>query len=885
MLLTFTMLVVLLVLGCSQGVPTSPDNSTPEVFSHSASESGHHQIWGIFTITMQDVYDTEGNLVDVELDIFPNRTANMHVPVTQWLEPPACGGPGCVKIIPDNLEIGDPYSEITATVQLTNPTVLTGYDVRGIIYPSFDEARLETLDGVAMHDGLTTLWNENGVEDANPYKAFNKETLFRPFGPMATYGTSYIFLKHNTYKLFNMTYIVEASWDPNPDEANAKEAVGCYIAPIDGPIHPNGSNVMILALLTDWQDDIPEGGVTLDLSEFGEPTPQPMVKFAEDLVNHTTTWQYLLTQGGGNPAGLRRIWLYVDDPVETVDYIYNFTVECTYDAEPPVWKIPGQEGIYDHISGPFYVWLFFYEAWDVSTPYQYVFWGNDVPSPFEGSSLKVVTSDNYEGYTAFGSAAAPDNEERVYGIELIDAQGWDTHDDDLYYACTRYSANARWSFIKDQPPGSDGILGAPAIGDVNGDGQDDIVVGARNHKVYVYNGNGTGTQDVTIWEYETGAEIQCTPALVDLNDDGKQDVVVASDDDNVYALSGATGLPLWTYDAGDGFLMHGSPAIGYLNGDDVPDVVIGTGIGKMLALNGAGPPGDPESIVLWDFEADGGIAGTPGLADVTGDGIVDVCFGSYDQKVHMLNGATGEEIWFYYVGPGMNNIDCSPVMVDINGDDVADCVIGARDGEGETKGAIFAINGVNGNDIWYYGDIWGNSRRGPAPAQIDGDGIWDFIVTAYQTEQFSIYAISGATGEMIYKRLGPDIDPDTPFNYSSPIIGDFTGDGHLNVIYGRMDGYIDMVNAGDLDYPGEFAGRNLHKMQVSSGTKQEIYGTPAMADIDNDGEWELIACNMRGYTYVLDMHAPIPVDISMRCWTQHSGNRWNTGAPEFEPPK
>jgi hypothetical protein len=238
----------------------------------------------------------------------------------------------------------------------------------------------------------------------------------------------------------------------------------------------------------------------------------------------------------------------------------------------------------------------------------------------------------------------------------------------------------------------------------------------------------------------------------------------------------------------------------------------------------------------------------------------------------------------------MNNIDCSPALVDVNNDTVPDCIIGFRDNIGDTKSAVVALDGTNGeNELWYNGDIWGNARRTPTPiGDINGDTVCDFVVTAYQTEVHSIYCLSGADGSILYTRLY-GVGPDLVTNYSSPIVGDFTGDGHLNALYGRMNGYCDLVNAADLTHPspyeGGWGGWLLLSMQISASTKKELYATPAMGDTDGDGEWELVCCDMRGYTYIVDMHAPLPDDISMRAWTQHQGNRWNTGTPGFEPPQ
>ncbi len=875
--LTMSVLVVALIaLGCSEGSPVLPQTGTTDIQPGSTGQPVSHHLMGAFNITMMDVEDEYGNLVDVEFDVEPLRIGQIHVDVTVFTKPPYCAGSGCMRIVADGVEPGPVYTTIIATVFLTNPTrAVSGYDVRGIIQPPEGEVVLEYADG------LTALWSDDAPVpgDFYPYKAFAKDVEMREFGPQTEQAAGYRFRKKNSYKLVNMLYKIDVSFP-----SNANEPVGCYVPPLTGGIHPEGSNAYILAVITDWQNDLEEDAVTITLDPmFGVGSAQQMEMISSDPVNHITTWQYHLTYGAGYPEGDRTMRIIARDPVEVdFPYAYDFTVRCTYDDDPPDWKNPDQKGIYDHIAGPDLLYLFFHEADDTSLPLEYIFHGSDWPDAFtEDNQLRVITSDQYVGYTAFGPIASPPNVLRWFGINLKDAQGnYDIYEDIMDYSCTRYSVEARWSLLKGQNPGRDGIFGSPTIGDVNGDGMDDIVVGTKDYHVYVFEGDGTGTFDTTLWEYETGAGIECTPALADLNGDNKLDVVFASDDVNVYAISGAStggvGQELWVYDAGDQFLMHSSPAIAQFN-SGAYDVVIGTGDAGLIALNGE------DGSEIWTFPC-GGIAGTPAVADVNGDDVADVCVGSYDTWIYMVDGASGGEIWSYYMGPGFYNVDCPPVLVNVNADPAPDCIIGARDNVGETTGVVLALDGRTGDEIWTQGEIWGNPRRQVAPVRINDDDIFDFIVTAWQTENFSVYALDGATGAFIYKKIfDPTIDPTEPFNYTAPVIGDFTGDGHLNAIYGREDGYCDLICIADLDLPGE-EWRALRFMQVSSGTKKEINGTPAVGDVDNDGEWELVAANNRGWVYVLDLHAPVPEDISLRGWTQHAGNRWHTGTPEFEPP-
>lgn len=858
-----------LIPGCSKSSPVTPDTDTPEIAIENSGASSNHHLFAEYNVIIRDVLDSAGNTIDVELEVQPLRSSNIHIDIINFLLPPYCSN--CLKFSVADFVPGLVESTFTITILALNPfPAITGYDLRLLIQPPI---AMCTLDNA---DGWTELYNEVSPDHRNPYVAFNKETLLRPFAGSETVGTSAILRKNNAYKLLEMVLKLDVSWP-----SNAEEAVGCWIAPITGPIYPEGSNAWIILAITDWQNDITS--VELDLSEFNGGGLIPMIKIDEDPENYTTTWQYLLTEGAGHPAGPRRIWLQVTDPVEPTKYYQAIDVECTYDPDPPVWKNPQEIGIYDHISGPELVWLFYYEAFDVSLPIQYIFWGNDQSSPFDGEQLNVKIEG--PGVNVFGeTAGAPANVERWFGIRLLDAQGW--YDDDMNeYSCTRHSMDARWS-RKDSKVGAlDGILGSPAIGDVDGDGIDDIVIGSRNHFVFAYRGDGTGNEDTRIWTDpdagKTDGEIQCTPALVDLNDDGKLDVIVASDDGKIWAFNGADGLPLWTYNApGDGYLMHATPSIGFLNGDNVPDVIVGSGDGVMIALDGT------DGTELWTFPDPGnGIAGTPGLGDVTGDGIVDVFFGAYNTKVYCLNGSTGEKIWDHYVGPALYNVMSAPAIVDVNGDEIPDCIFSAINFVNESIGALIALDGINGEVIWTYSEIWGNPKTGPAAAYIDEDSVIDFLVTATMTEIFSVYAISGATGQTIYKRLSPNVDPDTAFSYTAPIIGDFTADGHLNGMFGREDGFVDLINIGDLDYPGDFGGKILFSAMVSTGSQKQIFGVPAVADVDGDGELELIACNLRGYTYVLDLNAAVSEDILYRAWMQHSGNRWHTGQPYFEPPK
>jgi outer membrane protein assembly factor BamB len=877
------LLALFILAGCAENAvaPSAHENLTPSGGPESSPTERY--LWGEYLITLTDTPGPSGETAGVDFDIVPLRTSGTHFDVTSFVKPPSCAD--CVTIQLIEFKPGDPYSEATATVFLKNPTNLTGWDVRGIIYAPAGKLMLKGLDGLTRHDGLTTLYPQPGAPDENPYMAFNKGELLRPFEPHATNAVSYVLLKDNSFKFVSMVYKVDASWP-----SNAKEPVGAYVYPLtpDDHIYPKGSDAMLFVEVTDWQDNV--STVTLDMTSLGVSSPQEMEKISGNLAQHTTKWRYHITQDVGFPNNLRTIRLTAKSSDDPLVFMKDFEVKVEYDPDPPTWKVPGEEGIYDHISSPNVLWLFYREATDISTPLQYVFYGNNESSPFDGSVLKSILSTDYAGYTSFGGY---DNQIRYYGIRLIDEQG-NSDKNMLEYAAAKYTAHPRWTFIKGQSPPLEGIYGGPVIADVDLDGTNEIVIATRDGMVYVCAGNGTGTEDTTIFKTTFGeipSAIRGAPAVANLYDDPEpenMEIIVGADNGMVYALKGEQDLPiLWTFSTGSDPIA-GSPSIAMMNDNPSPDVLIGSGSGELFALDGL------DGFKIWSFTAGSAIASTPASADVTGDGTPDVCFGAYDNLVRMLDGETGDEIWEYNLGLGLHNVDCSPLLVDINQDEIPDCIIGGLGESGDGTGVVVALDGASPGPfatvLWIQEDIWGNARRSVAPAWINGDDIVDLVVTSWSTEEHSIYLLDGATGEIIYSKLGPNVSPTDPFNYSAPITGDFTGDGHVDAIYGRADGFVDLYNlsgANKVDgsvLPGDFEGLVLFSLQVSGSSNPEIDGPPAVGDVNGDGKLELVLCNMRGYTYAVDLYAPVPVDPELFMWPQFQGNRWHNGVPNFELP-
>ncbi|MBS7671176.1 FG-GAP repeat domain-containing protein [Croceicoccus gelatinilyticus] len=187
--------------------------------------------------------------------------------------------------------------------------------------------------------------------------------------------------------------------------------------------------------------------------------------------------------------------------------------------------------------------------------------------------------------------------------------------------------------------------------DVDGDGDLDVVVAVEYgvNRLYLNDGHGTLTWVEGAFGYERHDSEHVDSA--DLDGDGFEDIVFVSEDDGVHQLFLGDGKGRFT-DASDR-LPKGSEgnalAIGDVNGDGLPDIVIGNtnekGTGSaqnFLLLNDPDRPGhfiDVSATHLPQSEL-----GTQGivLTDMDGDGDLDMLIANQDPPNQLfLNDGTG----------------------------------------------------------------------------------------------------------------------------------------------------------------------------------------------------------------------------------------------------
>ena len=317
------------------------------------------------------------------------------------------------------------------------------------------------------------------------------------------------------------------------------------------------------------------------------------------------------------------------------------------------------------------------------------------------------------------------------------------------------------SYPLDDPLTSGGY-NVPAFGDLDGDGDLDLVIGivggfcssTANLTENLFFLENTGTPAEPDYDERTGRLIASVdvgrasyPAFADLDGDGDLDMLVGSAFNPrdggpergslvLFENTGSASAPQYRL-ADDDFLAldvdfaaHYAPAFGDLDGDGDLDLVVGTFSGKMAYLENTG---DGFTLAVEALSGlDVGSVATPTLGDLDGDGDLDLVVGDFAGRlVHFRNDGSPTLPDFAEAAlPGLDGFDAgrfsAPHLADADGDGDLDLFVGT-----EADGVRFFRNiGTPASPKFEEEALDPGAFRmnaSPAVADLDGDGDPDLV--------------------------------------------------------------------------------------------------------------------------------------------------------------
>ncbi|MHA1353005.1 MAG: FG-GAP-like repeat-containing protein [Candidatus Heimdallarchaeaceae archaeon] len=176
------------------------------------------------------------------------------------------------------------------------------------------------------------------------------------------------------------------------------------------------------------------------------------------------------------------------------------------------------------------------------------------------------------------------------------------------------------------------LKGGPGAGDIDGDGNYEIVVGTLNGLIRVYEIDGTESSN---WSggKNIGVAITSTPMLADIDgNSATEEIIVGTANSSVYAFFGnGSIIPGWPVNCESA--VEETLAVGDIDGNGENEIVIGSNSSKVYAFNG-----DGTTVLGWPKTTGGEVIVAPVLADVDSDDISDIIVGSTDGKVYVWKG-------------------------------------------------------------------------------------------------------------------------------------------------------------------------------------------------------------------------------------------------------
>ncbi|MFC1594203.1 PQQ-binding-like beta-propeller repeat protein [Candidatus Omnitrophota bacterium] len=382
------------------------------------------------------------------------------------------------------------------------------------------------------------------------------------------------------------------------------------------------------------------------------------------------------------------------------------------------------------------------------------------------------------------------------------------------------------------------IEASPAIGDIDADGDLEIVVGTIYGDIFAIEANGTSTSVVDLWP----ADFHASPVLVNLDDDEELEIIATTRDSGMYIFnhdgSPLSGLPdgllFSTVNPSTGFL-EASPAAVDVNYDGELEIFAADTEGYLYGFQFDGMNWVQMFSLLAPIAADD-IQSSLAVADIDGDTRFEIVFASKDDKLYVCDADDGTLLWDRTLA---DPITTSPLIANVIRHTFA-------------------------------------PTSSPLPLET-----FEIVVI---TEEGQVQAFDHDGGPPLWSTQ--IIDPSNSAITSSPVAVDIDNDGELEIVVATRGGNLHALN-----HDGSLVGQlNDESMDMISFT------TPVLTDLDEDSndDLEVLIGDNDGYLHAWELTGAL--DYGTMSWPKFRRDLENTGAcplllldnfddPEFDEEK
>lgn len=262
-----------------------------------------------------------------------------------------------------------------------------------------------------------------------------------------------------------------------------------------------------------------------------------------------------------------------------------------------------------------------------------------------------------------------------------------------------------------------------------------------------------------------------------------------------------------------------------------------------------------------------GYADKPTVADLNGDGRLEVVACTDQGKVVAVGGSNGAILWTY-AKDKESYLSC-PLVGDVDGDGTVEILV-----TGFSRGYVTCLNGEDGTPQWEVEPEGVGLTGTTALADTDGDGVQELIYA----NRTAVRALNASTGAVLWE------EQLTAKTRGSVSVGDIDGNKLLNTLVGVEDGRLVCIGAGggikwaaalrglitkpplldDAEHDGKLEayvvartlarvdGRGKIVWEWAPKTGRGTASALAAGDLDGDGKDDLVAAGYDGNLYALN---------------------------------